>query len=147
MSNELATNNSTTIQNAADFEIPRGYICTFDLTTLDGKLALANALNGAVSMKDKVGEPLRVVDIVTTQGVRARTGDECVNSYLITEDGTVYFSQSDGIARSLKVLIGIFTDTQTGEFVKPISVGVGLEVRETSLANGNTLKTIVPVKL
>ncbi len=134
------------ISNTNDFNIPRGYICTFDITTLEGKLTLANALNGAVSMRD-VSTPINVVNIVTTQGTRARTGEECINSYLICDDGTVYFSQSDGIARSLKVIVALFTDASTGEFVAPASVGVGLQVKTQTLANGNTLKSIVPVKL
>lgn len=147
MADLATTNNGMAIADGSDFAIPRGYICTVDLTTLDGKLALANALNGAVSMKDKINDTLLVVDIVTTQGVRTRTGEECVNSYLICEDGTVYFSQSDGIARSLKVLVAIFTDTETGEFTSPVSLGVGMQVKEQTLGNGNTLKSLVPVKL
>lgn len=147
MADLATTNNGMTIADGSDFAIPRGYICTVDLTTLDGKLALANALNGAVSMKDKTNDTLRVVDIVTTQGARARTGEECVNSYLICEDGTVYFSQSDGIARSLKVLVAIFTNPDTQEFTSPVSLGVGMQIKEQTLANGNTLKSVVPVKL
>ena len=147
MANLATTNNNTAIADNSDFAIPNGYICTVDLTTLDGKLALANALNGAVSMKDMVDVTLRVVDIVTTQGVRSRTGEACTNSYFICEDGTVYFSQSDGIARSLKVLVAIFTDPVTQEFTNPVSLGVGIQIREQTLVNGNTLKTAVPVKL
>lgn len=147
MADLATTANGMTISNGTDFAIPRGYICTVDLNTLDGKLKLANALNGAVSMKDKIGDTLRVVDIVTTAGVRARTGEECVNSYLICEDGTVYFSQSDGVSRSLKVLVAIFTDAETGKFVSPVSLGVGMQVKEQTLANGNTLKSVVPVQL
>lgn len=147
MANEIVAAGNVNLDNANGFEIPRGYICTVDLSTLDGKLELAKALNGAVSMKDKVNETLRVVNIVTTQGTRSRTGEECVNSYLICEDGTVYFSQSDGIARALKVLIAIFTDPISKEFTSPVDMGVGLQVTETTLGNGNTLKSIVPVKL
>ena len=147
MANLATTENNMVIADGSDFAIPRGFICTVDLTTLDGKLALANALNGAVSMKDKIDDTLRVVDIVTTQGARARTGEECINSYLICDDGTVYFSQSDGIARSLKVLVAIFTNAETGEFTSPVSLGVGMQVKEQTLAKGNTLKSVIPVKL
>lgn len=147
MADEIIKQNDNSIQSTNDFSIPHGYICTVDLSTIEGKLELANALNGAVSMRDMVGATLRVVNIVTTQGVRSRTGEECVNSYLICDDGTVYFSQSDGIARSLKVIVAILTDPQTLEFMNPIEMGVGLQVRETILGNGNTLKSLVPVKL
>lgn len=141
------TNNTQLAQNNADFQIPRGYICTLDITTIEGKMDLATALNGAVSMRDKTNEPLRVVNIVTTQGARARTGEECVNTYLICEDGTVYFSQSDGVARSVKVLVALFTDPNTNEFMNPVEQGVGFMVKEQTLQNGNTLKTVVPIKL
>ena len=145
MSN-LATVNNNQIQAANDFEIPRGYICTLDISTIEGKMQLATALNGAVTMKDRIGEPLPVVNIVTTQGVRARTGEECTNTQLILEDGTVLFSQSDGIARSVKVIVALFTDPATNKFVSPVSQGVNLMVKEQQLSNGNTLKTLIPVK-
>lgn len=148
MADLAKTNNSQLIQaNASDFQIPRGYICTLDITTIEGKMDLATALNGAVSMRDQTDKPLSVVNVVTTQGARARTGEECINTYLICEDGTVYFSQSDGIARSVKVLVALFTDSNTQEFINPVSQGVGFMVKEQSLQNGNTLKTLVPVKL
>ena len=144
MSNLATVSNNQLAAN--DFEIPRGYICTLDITSIDGKMQLATALNGAITMKDRVGEPLPVVDIVTTQGVRARTGEECVNTHLILEDGTVLFSQSDGIARSVKVIVALFTDPNTNKFVSPLSQGIALMVKEQELPNGNTLKTIIPVK-
>lgn len=147
MANLAKTDNNNAIQNTSDFEIPRGYICTLDITNLEGKMQLATALNGAVSMKSKIDEPLPVVNVVTTQGVRSRTGDECVNTYLICEDGTVYFSQSDGIARSVKVLVALFIDPDTKRFMNPVEQGVGFMVKEQELSNGNTLKTVVPVKL
>lgn len=147
MANLAKTDNNNAIQNTSDFEIPRGYICTLDITTIEGKMALATALNGAVSMRDMIDETLRVTNIVTTQGFRSRTGEECVNTYLICEDGTVYFSQSDGIARSVKVLVALFTDQNTNKFINPVSQGVGFMVKEQALQNGNTLKTVVPVKL
>lgn len=143
----IKAENSNAIQNANDFNIPVGFICTVDVTTLDGKLALGSALNGAVTMRDKVGDVLEVQNIVTTQGTRARTGEMCTNSFLICKDGTVYMSQSDGIARSLKVIVALFTDANTGKFVDPTTLGVGLQIIEQTLANGNTLKSLVPVKL
>ena len=143
MTTELATTNGTN----NDFAIPQGFICTLDIATIDGKLQLATALNGAVTMSDKVDEVLRVTDIVTTQGERSRTGEICTNTYLICDDGNVYFSQSDGIARSIKTFVALFTDKNTGEFMSPVEMGIGLVVKETKLPNGNTLKSIVPVKL
>ena len=143
LTNALANTNG----NATDFAIPNGYICTLDTSNIKGKMQLANALNGAVSAKDVSNTTLRVTDIVTIQGARARTGEACTNTYLITEDGTVYFSQSDGIARSVKVLVALFTDPSTGRFTNPVEQGIGLMIKEQTLPNGNTLKTMVPVEL
>ena len=147
MTNEITKVNGNAIQNASDFEIPRGYICTLDISSISGKMQLATALNAAKSMRDLVNVPLSVENIVTTEGVRARTGEMCVNTYLFTSDGNVYFTQSEGIARAVKIIIGLFADPATGEFVSPASLGVGLKVEEQILANGNTLKTLVPVEL
>lgn len=133
--------------NAIDFAIPNGYICTLDMTTIDGKMAAVAALNGAQSMRDMVGETLRVKDFMTTPGVRSRTGEACINSYLICDDGNVYFTQSTGIAESLRYLAGAFIDVSTGKLMDLIESGIGLQIREQNLSNGNTLKTVVPVKL
>lgn len=143
----IKTNSENAIQGTSDFEIPRGFICTLDITTIDGKMQLATALNGAVTMRDQTGVVLPVVNVVTTQGVRSRTGEECVNTYLICEDGTVYFSQSDGVARSVKVLVALFTNPETHKFMNPVEQGIGFMVKEQTLQNGNTLKTIVPAEL
>ena len=147
MANLATTNNNAEIQNKSDFDIPKGYICTFNIDDIDGKMKLASALNGAVSMANLVDVPLRVTDIVTTQGVRSRSGEICTNTYLICEDETVYFSQSDGIARSVSILVGLFTNPATKEFINPVSQGVGFMIKEQTLNNGNTLKSGVPVKL
>lgn len=147
MADLAKTNNNTSIQNASEFDIPRGYICTLDITTIKGKMQLAKALNGAITMKDMVNVPLRVTDVITTEGTRARTGEQCVNTYLVCDDDSVYFSQSDGIARSVKVLVALFTDPNTGRFTNPAEQGVGFMIKEQNLPNGNTLKTIVPVEL
>ena len=147
MANLATTNNQSAIATGNDFAIPTGYICTLDVTTIKGKMQLASALNGAQSMRDLVDVPLRVVNVVTTQGERARTGEVCTNTYLICEDGTVYFSQSDGVARSVKILVALFTKPVTKEFLNPVEQGVGFMVKEQTLQNGNTLKTVVPVTL
>ena len=143
----IKSENNNAIVSGNSFQIPTGYICTLDLDSLTGKLALAAALNGAVSMKDKIGEVLRVTDFVTTPGTRSRTGEACKNVYLICDDDTVYFTQSDGIARCVAVIVGTFTDKNTGAYTNPVSLGVGCKVLEDKLANGNTLKKLLPVAL
>lgn len=133
--------------NDSNINVSNGFICTLDITDVEGKIKLANALNGATSLNDVTDKVLRVTDVVTTKGVRSRTGEECVNTYLICDDNSVYFTQSGGIARSIEILVGIFTDQNTGKFNGFVEQGVGLAIQENKMANGNTLKTLVPAKL
>ena len=129
-------------ENSADFEIPRGYICTVDITTMNGKLDVMNALNGSTALADHEGETLMVKNIVTTQGVRSRTGEACTNTHLILADGTCLFSQSDGVKRSVEVLVALFTVNGVCDF----GDGIPVKLQSQLLPNGNTLKTLVPVR-
>ena len=146
MAEELMNVNETAIaetsENKADFEIPRGYICTVDITTMEGKFDVMNALNGSTSLSEHMNEPLLVKNIVTTQGVRSRTGEQCTNTYLILADGTTLFSQSDGVKRAVEVLVALFTVNGVCDF----GDGISVQCIEQKLNNGNTLKTLVPVR-
>lgn len=145
MSNEIMNVNENAIakaENSADFEIPQGYICTVDITTIEGKLDVMNALNGSTSLADRVNETLMVKNIVTTQGVRSRTEEVCINTHLLLDDGTALFSQSDGVARSAQVLVALFTINGVCDF----GDGIAIKCVEQKLPNGNTLKTLVPVR-
>ena len=133
MSNEIMVAN----ENNSDFNIPSGHICTVDLQDARGKMIVAKALNAATSLSEHVGEVLTIVDIVTTPGNRAQSGDVCTNTYLIQPDGTALFSQSDGVARSAKILVGLWN----GDF----GDGVQIACKEISLSGGRTLKTLDPV--
>lgn len=120
------------------FNIPQGYVCTLDMATDEGKKQVAKALNGSIPLKDQMNEVINLVGVITTPGTRAVSGSECTNNYLVAEDGTVYFSQSDGVTRSLKVIVALWgTKLKAGE-------PVGVKCIEQKLNNGNTLKTIVP---
>ena len=145
MSNEIMNVNENAIakaENSADFEIPRGYICTVDITTMDGKLDVMNALNGSTALAEHEGETLIVKNIVTTQGVRSRTGEACTNTHLLLADGTTLFSQSDGVKRSVEVLVALFTINGVCDF----GDGIPVKLVSQKLNNGNTLKTLVPVR-
>lgn len=146
MDNEIMNvnenNTLATSENTADFEIPRGYICTVDITTMEGKLDVMNALNGCTALAEHEGETLMVKDIVTTQGIRSRTGEMCTNTHLILADGTTLFSQSDGVKRSVEVLVALFTVNGVCDFGE----GIPVKLVSQQLNNGNTLKTLVPVR-
>ena len=120
------------------FNIPQGYICTLDMTTQEGKVAVAKALNGSNSLKYKMDEVLHLKGIITTPGTRAVSGNDCTNNYLILDDGEVLFSQSDGVTRSLKVIVALWgAQLAAGDIVD-------VKCISQQLNNGNTLKTIVP---
>lgn len=135
--NELATS-----ENSANFEIPKGFICTVDVSTMDGKLDVMNALNGSTSLAEHEGETLLLKNVVTTQGSRSRTGELCTNTHLILADGTTLFSQSDGVKRSVEVLVALFTINGVCDF----GDGIPVKLVSQQLSNGNTLKTLVPAR-
>lgn len=131
MANELSTNvNDTT----TELDIPNGYICTIDRASREGVIKVANALSDAESLADYGDEHFTLVDVITTPGVRTRTGEVCTNVYLVTADGTILMSQSDGIKRSVQQIVGLFG----GDF------GDGIEVAVVTkqLKSGNSLKTL-----
>ena len=83
---------------------------TLNPTTSEDAAKLANAMNASLSLAD-LGESaeIDVCDIIVTPGKREsreHPGEflDCENTYIIGSDGTSYFSQSTGIARSCKVL-------------------------------------------
>ncbi len=146
MANEIMQANENnalaTSENKSDFEIPRGFICTVDITTMEGKLDVMNALNGSTALSEHEGETLMVKNIVTTAGVRSRTGEACTNTHLILADGTTLFSQSDGVKRSVEVLVALFTINGVCDF----GDGIPVKLVSQKLNNGNTLKTLVPAR-
>jgi hypothetical protein len=122
-----------------DFNITDGYICTLDRTTDNGKVAIAKALNGSEPLKNHMDEVLHLAGVITTPGTRSQSGAECTNNYLVLDDGTVLFSQSDGVTRSLKVIAALWSgDLHDGKTID-------VKCITQNLTNGNTLKTIVPV--
>lgn len=121
-----------------DFNISEGFICTLDRTSTEGKVAIAKALNGSEPLKDHMNEVLHLAGVITTPGVRAQSGANCTNNYLVLDDGTVLFSQSDGVTRSLKVIAALWAgDMHDGKTVD-------VKCISQNLTNGNTLKTIIP---
>lgn len=126
MSNELATINNDNVTT--------GFISTVDTSTKMGKISLVNALNASTSLADLGDAKITVKDIVLNRGARSQTGEECINTHLILDDGSCVMSQSDGIARSALAII----DAWNGDFGN----GIVVQIKSTKLSNGRTLKTI-----
>lgn len=138
MAENIVKAENASIVEDTTFNIPQGYVCTLDMTTDDGKKQVAQALNGSEPLKDKMNDVINLVGVITTPGTRAVSGNECTNNYMVADDGTVYFSQSDGVTRSLKVIVALW-GAQLAE-----GKTVPVKCVEQKLNNGNTLKTIVP---
>jgi hypothetical protein len=121
-----------TVQNTAD---TYRYICTMDNSTFEGKRAIVNARNGALSLNARGAEPLTVIGAYITPGVRSQTGQKCANVYLFGKDGNTYFSQSQGIYRSVLDIYDMFPDFNAPD-------GITIAVKETPLVGGRSTKSL-----
>lgn len=111
------------------------YICTMDNSTFEGKRAIVNARTSALSLNALGSAPLVVIGAYTAPGVRSQTGQACVNVYLFAKDGKTYFSQSQGIYRSVLDIYDMFPDFNAPD-------GIPVAVKETSLGGGRSTKTL-----
>lgn len=108
------------------------------------------ALNASESLAQSVrpGEVFEVADIFQVPGVRRSRNDNtpdmpCINTYFLLTDGRSLMSQSDGIARSVQMLL---SDAMYPDCGRSTEKGhLSLCIAETVLPNGNTLKTVIPV--
>lgn len=121
-----------TAQNTAD---NYRYICTMDDSTFEGKRAIVNARNSAVSLNGRGAEPLTVIGAYIAPGVRSQTGQKCANVYLFGKDGETYFSQSQGIYRSVLDIYDVFPDFNAPD-------GITVEVKQTALGGGRFTKSL-----
>ena len=136
MSNEIATtNNSVNVYDVAAYS-------TIANDSVDSGLKLAAMLNAAVSLNGHENQEFVLVDVLFKPGVRkGRNGMpdmECTDVYMLTYDGEVFFSQSMGVARSVRNLLAMVPSLN-----KPEGVRVRLETSTTQ--NGNTIKYLNPV--
>ena len=140
---EKAMQNAIANTENVDFAIPTGFINTFDLSTNEGKMKVVNATNNSVPLKDYMDVELHICDCVTMPGIRkGRNGmpdTDCTNTHLIDENGVSYFSQSDGVARAIRMFAAMWPD-----FGKSTDEGyLAIKCVAQELPNGNTLKTLV----
>lgn len=111
------------------------YICTMDIATFEGKRAVVNARNNALSLNDIGDMPLTVIGAYVGPGVRSQTGQKCVNVYLFANDGNTYFSQSQGIYRSVLDIYDMFPDFNAPN-------GIPVAVKKTLLGGGRSTKSL-----
>ena len=111
------------------------YICTMDISTFEGKRAIVNARNSALSLNAIGDASLTVIGAFTAPGVRSQTGQKCVNVYLFANDGNTYFSQSQGIYHSVLDIYDMFPDFNAPQ-------GISVAVKKTSLGGGRFTKSL-----
>lgn len=129
------------MDNCTDLYTPSSY-SSIQATDAAGKKLVVNAMNNAESLSDHEGEILNVIGVFTKPGVR-RARDKngvdapCTNTTLVCEDGTAYFSQSEGVRNAADnfMAAGLFDE---GEIVP-------MKLVSSKLPNGNTRKTLVLV--
>lgn len=127
--------------NCTDLYTPSNY-SSIQATDIATKKLVVNAMNNAESLADHEGEVLNVIGVFTKPGIR-RARDKngvdtpCTNTTLVCEDGTAYFSQSEGVRNAADnfMAAGVFDE---GEIVP-------MKLVSSKLPNTNTRKTLVLV--
>ena len=129
------TENTENIETAR--EDNRRFVCTVDNKTFEGKRAIVNARNSAKSLNSYgEGKRLDVVGVYTAPAVRSQTGQPCTNVYLFTADGNTYFSQSEGINRSILDIVDMFPDMNAE------NGGIPVVVNSIALGGGKSIKSL-----
>lgn len=130
-----------TMDNCTDLYTPASYSSIKATDTATKKLVV-NAMNNADSLSDHEGETINVIGVFTKPGIR-RARDKngvdlpCTNTTLVCEDGTAYFSQSEGVRNAADnfMAAGLFDEGAI----------VPMKLVSSKLPNGNTRKTLVLV--
>lgn len=131
----METGEVESSSSALRFE-PRKKV-TFDPSLPENRVRMFNARNNATSLKSIGDKAINIVDVMTTIGIRTRSGSACQNTYLFTDDGVVYFTQSNGIGKTVNELVdmidGDFSHNTTSGYVK-------VQMKEISLSGNRTYK-------
>lgn len=125
------------------------YQSTIALDTTYDKNRALRALNAAESLANVIvpdQDVFDVVDIFQTPGVRRSRIEgvpdtACTNTYFLLADGRALMTQSDGVSRSVNMLLAIYPDCGRSSEKGYLT----LSVHEQKLPNGNTLKSVYPV--
>lgn len=115
---------------------------TLKADTYESKRTIANMLNAASSLAGHEGETFTLKEVFFKPGIRrGRNGQQdtdCTDTYLLTSDGEVLFSKSDGVSRSVRNILMLLPDLNA-----PDGVEVKLDV--IKLGNGNSFKQLIIV--
>lgn len=145
MAAEIAVNNT----QAAALETVGGDInvqespawSTIKANGIDSQIQIATMLNAAESLNGHEGEIITLVDVFFKPGIRqGRNGQPdqpCTDTYLLAKTGEVYFTKSNGIAKSVRNILMMIPDLNKPQ-------GIDVLVEQRTLSNGNDYKTLVP---
>lgn len=130
------TENATVPSVTGNGFKPKKYI-TFDPQISANRVRMFNARNSATSLKNIGDTPIDIVDVMTEIGVRSRSGNPCQNTYIFTADGQVYFTQSNGLGKTINEVV----DMVSGDFKTNTTNGyVKAQIKETSLSGDRSYK-------
>ena len=135
------TTQLATLDTDTNLYTPSSY-SSIQPTDAETRKLVVNAMNNAESLSEHEGETLDVIGVFTKPGIR-RARDKngvdtpCTNTTLVCEDGTAYFSQSEGVRNAADnfMAAGLFDEGET----------VPMKLISSKLPNGNTRKTLVLV--
>lgn len=126
-----------TVNETRSFE-PAIYV-TFDNQDPKNRVKIFNAHNSAVSLTSVGEKPFKIVDVLAEVGTRARSNSVCQNTYLFTDDGNVFFTQSNGIAKTTNELV----EMVKGDFKANTSNGyVVVRLAVSKLSGGRSYKQL-----
>ena len=128
-------NNDSNVQTALTWS-------TIQATDIKSKLTIAAMLNAAESLNGHEGEEFTIKEVFFKPGVRrGRNGAPdmpCSDTYLLCDDGVVYFTKSEGVSRSIRNLLMLMPDCNKPD-------GIKVKFDSMPLQNGNTYKQLVPI--
>lgn len=132
---ELPENTAMPNVTGNRFE-PQQYL-TFDRRVPANRVRMFNARNSAMSLKNLGDTPIDIVDVMAQIGTRTRSGNPCQNTYIFAADGQVYFTQSNGLGKTINELV----DMVGGDFKANTTNGyVKVQIKEMSLSGDRSYK-------
>ena len=130
--NNTANGNLKTVNTPAD---DYRYICTMDDGTFETKRAIINARNNAVPLNNIGDATITVIGVYITPSFHTQTGRKCASVYLFADDGNTYFTQSQGIYRSVIDIYDMFPDFNAPN-------GIPLAVKTVPISGNRTTKSL-----
>ena len=104
---------------------------TLICTTEDKKKMYRAVNNGSLQLKDFPGLIINVTDIIQVRSVRKETGEEAVNTVLISDTGECYATLSPTVDESVNNMVVIFgTPSQENPIVVEVKTGKSNAGRE-----------------